>query len=322
MSKIRDVFLKVLNDYPKASSEPISSHPLADFIRFRFRDILEPLLPSNDRYLVRGSPGKGNWGKVPWVATFDTLITSTAQSGYYITYLFKADMSGIFVNLNQGVTDIQKRYKAKARDVLEIRAKDYKAQLGPLVNAVQTGPIELGVGLPPNVELYNHGSICSKFYSRENFPSDEEIIQDYKAMLNFYSFLVDNDNSSASEDESTELVSSDVFFEDTRKKKKHERIERNQSLSKKVKSIHGYTCQACGFNFEDFYGPSGKGFIEAHHLIPISSIINQQVSLDPKSDFAVLCANCHRMIHKLNTPNNLELLKNEIQASRRTKINE
>jgi 5-methylcytosine-specific restriction endonuclease McrA len=55
------------------------------------------------------------------------------------------------------------------------------------------------------------------------------------------------------------------------------------------------TCEACGFDFELVYGHRGRGFIECHHLIPISE-------LDPAiptrlDDLALLCANCHRMVH-------------------------
>jgi 5-methylcytosine-specific restriction protein A len=55
-------------------------------------------------------------------------------------------------------------------------------------------------------------------------------------------------------------------------------------------------CEACGFNFEQTYGKIGKGFIECHHLIPLS---NFESSKETKlEDLALLCANCHRMIHK------------------------
>jgi 5-methylcytosine-specific restriction protein A len=40
----------------------------------------------------------------------------------------------------------------------------------------------------------------------------------------------------------------------------------------------------------------GKSYIECHHLIPLS---NFQVNKDTKlEDLALLCSNCHRMIHR------------------------
>lgn len=318
MTNIKDVFLKVLNEYKAASETPLAGHQLAEHIRNRFNDVFEPLLPSQDRYIVKGSPGQGNWGKVPWIATFDTLVTTTAQSGYYITFLFKADMSGVYLNLNQGVTDVQARYKAKAREVLAIRASDFRAQLGSLVGSFNVGPIDLGEGLPATVELFNWGSICSKLYLLDQFPNDEDIISDYKKLLELYEYLVDNDNTSSDETESTNAEKAEQLFEDTRRKRKHDRIERNYKLARAAKEIHGYVCQVCSFDFEKVYGEVGKNFIEAHHLVPIASIVQQRIALDPKADFAVLCSNCHRMIHRLKGVKNLDELKNAISASKKS----
>ena len=55
-------------------------------------------------------------------------------------------------------------------------------------------------------------------------------------------------------------------------------------------------CEACDFDFEKTYGEIGKGYIECHHLIPLSNFqVNKETKLD---DLALLCSNCHRMIHK------------------------
>ena len=33
---------------------------------------------------------------------------------------------------------------------------------------------------------------------------------------------------------------------------------------------------------------------------------NESISLSPRNDFAVLCANCHRMIHRTDSPEDFE----------------
>lgn len=86
----------------------------------------------------------------------------------------------------------------------------------------------------------------------------------------------------------------------------HKRYERNQKLANQAKIIHGYSCQACGFDFTSKYGELGTEFIEAHHLKPFSSLKGRKVSLDPKIDFGVLCSNCHRMIHKTELTSNIK----------------
>jgi hypothetical protein len=51
----------------------------------------------------------------------------------------------------------------------------------------------------------------------------------------------------------------------------------------------------CGFNFESVYGEIGAGFAEVHHLRPLAEMDGPvETTLD---DLAVVCANCHRMIH-------------------------
>ena len=72
--------------------------------------------------------------------------------------------------------------------------------------------------------------------------------------------------------------------------------ERNPKLRQQAVLIHGYTCKGCGFNFENFYGEDGKGFIEIHHLKPISE--SGQTEVNPETDLIPLCSNCHSMIHR------------------------
>ncbi|GEM_PF-2166031 len=54
-------------------------------------------------------------------------------------------------------------------------------------------------------------------------------------------------------------------------------------------------CEACTFTFEDKYGELGKNYCEVHHRKPLAAGHTQQTSL---SDLAILCSNCHRMIHR------------------------
>lgn len=54
-------------------------------------------------------------------------------------------------------------------------------------------------------------------------------------------------------------------------------------------------CEACGFKFEDAYGELGKDYCEVHHREPLADSDNSKNTL---RDLAILCSNCHRMIHK------------------------
>jgi len=66
-----------------------------------------------------------------------------------------------------------------------------------------------------------------------------------------------------------------------------------QNFLKKYGQLY---CQICGFNFSNTYGSIGDGFMEAHHIVPISEL-NEEVETK-LSDIILICSNCHRMIHR------------------------
>jgi 5-methylcytosine-specific restriction protein A len=49
------------------------------------------------------------------------------------------------------------------------------------------------------------------------------------------------------------------------------------------------------FDFERVYGPRGADFIECHHRVPLH--VTGQVTTRLE-DLALICSNCHRMIHR------------------------
>ncbi len=76
------------------------------------------------------------------------------------------------------------------------------------------------------------------------------------------------------------------------------RRERSPRLRSAALRIHGYKCQVCGFAFEDVYGKWGRDFAEVHHMQELSAAPDEGLEVDPCRDMAVVCSNCHRMIHR------------------------
>jgi len=52
----------------------------------------------------------------------------------------------------------------------------------------------------------------------------------------------------------------------------------------------------CGFDFEERYGELGRGFAHVHHLLPLATLDSPVVTT--LEDLAIVCANCHAMIHR------------------------
>ena len=81
----------------------------------------------------------------------------------------------------------------------------------------------------------------------------------------------------------------------------HHYKERDAKIieAKKISILAKYNklnCEACDFNFKEFYGQRGDDYIECHHLFPVSQMsINHKTKLD---DLCLLCSNCHRIIHR------------------------
>jgi predicted restriction endonuclease len=89
----------------------------------------------------------------------------------------------------------------------------------------------------------------------------------------------------------------------------HTRIERDAKIPIAVKKLQGYSCLACGLNFENVYGKLGSNYIEAHHVVPVAKNQGSEKQVSLIDDFVVLCANCHRMIHRLGEPWTRDRLK-------------
>jgi hypothetical protein len=81
----------------------------------------------------------------------------------------------------------------------------------------------------------------------------------------------------------------------------HRARERNPAVIQATKTAFlrnngRFFCQVCGFDFKNFYGEIGNGFIEAHHTTPVSEL--QPDSRTKTTDIALVCSNCHRMLHR------------------------
>lgn len=76
-------------------------------------------------------------------------------------------------------------------------------------------------------------------------------------------------------------------------------------------------CSACGFDFFRTYGDRGYGFIEGHHKLPLSKL-RKEMRTRPE-DIALLCSNCHRMIHNKQIWLSVPTLKELVRRNRARK---
>jgi predicted HNH restriction endonuclease len=69
-------------------------------------------------------------------------------------------------------------------------------------------------------------------------------------------------------------------------------------------------CEACRGDFERQYGELGQGVIECHHRFPLGEGEERETTLE---DLALLCANCHRVIHRSKLTLSVEELQRALR---------
>jgi len=98
----------------------------------------------------------------------------------------------------------------------------------------------------------------------------------------------------------------------------HQRRERSAAVVRKKKQVvlskeGSLQCEVCRFDFVKTYGQLGEGFIECHHTVPLCNLRPGQKTRLP--DLALVCANCHRMLHRRRPWLSVEQLRQLIQGS-------
>ncbi|OZD05113.1 HNH endonuclease [Rhodococcus sp. 06-235-1A] len=76
--------------------------------------------------------------------------------------------------------------------------------------------------------------------------------------------------------------------------------ERDRKLRRKkidnfLETHDRVACEVCGFDPEAVYGERGREYTEVHHVLPLHVSGETRTKM---SDLVLLCANCHRMIHR------------------------
>lgn len=96
-------------------------------------------------------------------------------------------------------------------------------------------------------------------------------------------------------------ISEAEIIEGRRLLKLHKVKERKpQIVRRKKRAVLAATgrlvCEACDFDFASVYGKLGEGFAECHHRSPLAELDGETPTR--LEDLAIVCANCHRMLHK------------------------
>jgi 5-methylcytosine-specific restriction protein A len=267
----------------------------------------------NDLYLVNGSIGKGLISETPWIGVFDTEITKSAQNGYYIVYLFKADLTGVYLSLNQGWTQYETEYGVKLGKEKIVENAKRAQNLLRSTSSFSFEPIDLKA-TKTLAKGYELGNICSKYYDLDKLPKNDTFIDDLRNLIGTYrelKGLVGNDildiKSKVSEDEFQKVTQTGKIKilpdglikrkEKSVSEKKTSSWSRDSDISFTALTNASFKCENNIIHETFISAKTGHQFVEAHHLIPMEFQNDFENSLDVPENIISLCPNCHRGFH-------------------------
>lgn len=219
-NKSGDIFGYILNNYQYVKQD----REVKQDIQSKFSQLITLLEP----HATRVGPtikldygiGVGSIANVPWLALLDSRITNTTQSGIYCVYLFKADMSGVYLTFNQGVGRKEGIVPNKARlqelqslaETIRLKVsslRDFGFSLDNKINLADSG--QTG-------KAYEKSTIAYKYYPKGELPSDQVLIEDLENVLNAYQNYIaftykfpENDTTAKHINESNDVVTKSKY---------------------------------------------------------------------------------------------------------------
>lgn len=183
---MKEQFDIILNDYLKDDSVK------TDRTKIHHKALLRELsnkieyLLQDDNFIVKGSYAQATKAQCPWLCIFHKNITTSAKKGIYICYLFRSDMSGFYLTLNQGITFFEEQYGKDKYDAVSKTVEYFRKEI--YSNTFQSETIDLSAHNSHLAHGYEHTTIKSKFYPVNQY-TEEELITDLKHMISLYQNL-------------------------------------------------------------------------------------------------------------------------------------
>ena len=181
----------VLSEYGQARTEKFKSSEHGRIVN-AFEAIKKTiaghsLAQSHKTIDIDYSLGKGNWANVPWLAILDRNIPKHITSGCYCVYLFREDMTGLYLCYGLGVSDDLKALgRVEGRRSLAQRVSDERQRLKSFdIPSFSTEQIDLRTSSGVGVN-YKFGTIASRFYQTEQIPDDATLLNDLDEILSVW----------------------------------------------------------------------------------------------------------------------------------------
>ena len=316
---LTEMFTTVIDNYHDMTKMKFKSNDFTDIVTKLIPSKINSNLNHTNKYLIKGSVGKGNWAETPWVAVLNTKVTETTRHGYYACYLIDPTKKTMYLSLSAGWTQFEENYPL---GIAKKRIVEYcgylSGQLPGKSPTFKSGPISLSASKSLSTG-YELGQILSKQYLLDDM-DDELLMADLKEALRAYEELIglagseiqnisyekvllnekieqeDKDiNIVSLEENALKAIASLRELLSTKPPAKKpvflKKAIRNLKIARLIKESKAYICEICGT--VPFNQKNGKPYAEADHIIPLGGKTN---GLDSPDNMRCLCAQCHAII--------------------------
>jgi len=144
----------------------------------------------NKKYKIYGSCGKGAKSASPYIAICDRAITTSTQRGIYVDFIFKSDMTGFYLTIDQGITNIKEKYGNKAaREKAKQVADFFRNKISDIKN-FEPGLVSGNAKIGSLEEGYENARVIAKYYDINNY-TNEEMIVDLNSIMKIYDEIIE-----------------------------------------------------------------------------------------------------------------------------------
>ena len=183
---IRDAVEIILREYLAIAE--LRAHPVAPVFAEleRLLAAARPVL-ARPMLRLRWSMGRFNRpARIPWLAMLDRRETRSVRYGLYCDYLFREDMSGVYLSFSQGVAAMTDAYgTGAARELLAADCRALRDRYRHHSPRLRYERIDLRTTTPLG-KSYEESSIANLFYPANAVPEDAVLLEDLEEMLSLY----------------------------------------------------------------------------------------------------------------------------------------
>ncbi len=178
--------------------------------------------------------------------------------------------------------------------------------------------------------LKSHGTLVDQGFATHTYRGYEitkaghDMVEKHKSQLEllfeFQFFQAARQFRQLADSEPLEVIDEKIIVEGKLRQRSQEYHTRSREL--RLAAVEHYAengrilCAACEFEFALAYPGIGDGYIEIHHLRPVSYMRGEPLRIsEALGNVRPLCANCHRMIHTSRPPRLIEDIRRYLKVS-------